>query len=171
MKPSSNYAFLVYIHMLNYYGLPFRWRKDTLPVSYVKSFLTCFIVLTFKLCQIFERYLITCALSLTHLLSGILPKYESVAFWQFIRAKNTIWNRPPYEYKKRLQLKVGYECFTIFTRDPCPFISKFKKKTYFNPQLKCPCVFSYCVLFPPWGRRGFKSRIRPPYPQRVVKGD
>ena len=24
---------------------------------------------------------------------------------------------------------------------------------------------------PPWGRRGFKSRIRPPYPQRVVKGD
>ena len=25
--------------------------------------------------------------------------------------------------------------------------------------------------FPPWGRRGFKSRIRPPYPQRVVKGD
>ena len=24
---------------------------------------------------------------------------------------------------------------------------------------------------PPWGRRGFKPRIRPPYPQRVVKGD
>ena len=24
---------------------------------------------------------------------------------------------------------------------------------------------------PPWGRRGFKSRIRPPYPERVVKGD
>ena len=24
---------------------------------------------------------------------------------------------------------------------------------------------------PPWGRRGFKTRIRPPYPQRVVKGD
>ena len=23
----------------------------------------------------------------------------------------------------------------------------------------------------PWGRRGFKSRIRPPYPQHVVKGD
>ena len=23
----------------------------------------------------------------------------------------------------------------------------------------------------PWGRRGFKSWIRPPYPQRVVKGD
>ena len=23
----------------------------------------------------------------------------------------------------------------------------------------------------PWGRRGFKSRIRPQYPQRVVKGD
>ena len=21
----------------------------------------------------------------------------------------------------------------------------------------------------PWGRRGFKSKIRPPYPQRVVK--
>ena len=27
------------------------------------------------------------------------------------------------------------------------------------------------VSNPPWGRRGFKSRIRPPYPQRVVKGD
>ena len=27
------------------------------------------------------------------------------------------------------------------------------------------------VLNPPWGRRGFKSRICPPYPQRVVKGD
>ena len=26
-------------------------------------------------------------------------------------------------------------------------------------------------LFPPWGRRGFKPRIRPPYPQHVVKGD
>ena len=26
-------------------------------------------------------------------------------------------------------------------------------------------------LQPPWGRRGFKPRIRPPYPQRVVKGD
>ena len=25
--------------------------------------------------------------------------------------------------------------------------------------------------FPPWGRRGFKPRIRPPCPQRVVKGD
>ena len=24
---------------------------------------------------------------------------------------------------------------------------------------------------PNWGRRGFKSRVRPPYPQRVVKGD
>ena len=24
---------------------------------------------------------------------------------------------------------------------------------------------------PPWGRRGFKQRIRPPYPQCVVKGD
>ena len=25
--------------------------------------------------------------------------------------------------------------------------------------------------YPNWGRRGFKSRIRPPYPQLVVKGD
>ena len=24
---------------------------------------------------------------------------------------------------------------------------------------------------PPWGRQGFNSRIRPPYPQRVVKND
>ena len=30
---------------------------------------------------------------------------------------------------------------------------------------------SCSLSVPPWGRRGFKSRIRPPYPQRVVKGD
>ena len=29
----------------------------------------------------------------------------------------------------------------------------------------------YELAVPPWGRRGFKPRIRPPYPQRVVKGD
>ena len=29
----------------------------------------------------------------------------------------------------------------------------------------------YDACEPPWGRRGFKSRIRTPYPQRVVKGD
>ena len=29
----------------------------------------------------------------------------------------------------------------------------------------------FTCYFPPWGRRGFKPRIRPPYPQRVVKGD
>ena len=28
----------------------------------------------------------------------------------------------------------------------------------------------YAISIPPRGRRGFKSRIRPPYPQRVVKG-
>ena len=35
------------------------------------------------------------------------------------------------------------------------------------------CIFSYKFSWsrPPWGRRGFKPRIRPPYPQRVVKGD
>ena len=32
-------------------------------------------------------------------------------------------------------------------------------------------VWEHIVSLPPWGRRGFKSRIRPPYPQRVVKGD
>ena len=26
-------------------------------------------------------------------------------------------------------------------------------------------------LIPPWGSRGFKSRIRSPYPQLVVKGN
>ena len=36
-------------------------------------------------------------------------------------------------------------------------------------------VFALVVVViqtvPPWGRRGFKPRIRPPYPQRVVKDD
>ena len=32
--------------------------------------------------------------------------------------------------------------------------------------------FNVCIdAIPPWGRRGFKPRIRPPCPQRVVKGD
>ena len=31
--------------------------------------------------------------------------------------------------------------------------------------------FTILVFSTPWGRRGLKSRIRPPYPQRVVKGD
>ena len=43
-----------------------------------------------KLCQIFERYLTKCVLSFTHILSGILHKYESVAFRQLTRAQNTI---------------------------------------------------------------------------------
>ena len=30
---------------------------------------------------------------------------------------------------------------------------------------------AYYTQIPPWGRRGFKPRIRPPCPQRVVKGD
>ena len=32
-------------------------------------------------------------------------------------------------------------------------------------------IVSVLNAFPPWGRRVFKRRIRPPYPQRVVKGD
>ena len=43
-----------------------------------------------KLCQIFERFLTKYVLSLTHTLSGILHKYESVAFRQLTRAQNTI---------------------------------------------------------------------------------
>ena len=36
------------------------------------------------------------------------------------------------------------------------------------------CIFALlyrCQSPPPWGRRGFESRIRPPYPPRVVKCD
>ena len=33
------------------------------------------------------------------------------------------------------------------------------------------CTVILCIKVPPWGRRGFKSRIRPPYPKRVVKCD
>ena len=43
-----------------------------------------------KICQIFERYLTKCVLFLTHILSGILHKYESVAFRQLTRAQYTI---------------------------------------------------------------------------------
>ena len=50
-----------------------------------------------KLCQIFERYLTKCVLSLTQTISGILHKYESVAFRQLTRAQNTILNSPLYE--------------------------------------------------------------------------
>ena len=34
-----------------------------------------------------------------------------------------------------------------------------------------PLFYALTPPPPPWGRRGFKPRIRPPYPQRVVKGD
>ena len=43
-----------------------------------------------KLCQISERYSIKCVVFLTHILSRILHKYESVAFRQLTRAQNTI---------------------------------------------------------------------------------
>ena len=33
----------------------------------------------------------------------------------------------------------------------------------------CMYVNNYCWFA--GGRRGFKPRVRPPYPQRVVKGD
>ena len=39
------------------------------------------------------------------------------------------------------------------------------------PSLLIFHIFNFSITAPPWGRRGFKSRIRPPYPQRVVKGD
>ena len=32
-------------------------------------------------------------------------------------------------------------------------------------------VTSLKQILPPWGRRWFRQRIHPPYPQRVVKGD
>ena len=35
--------------------------------------------------------------------------------------------------------------------------------------MKFLCI--YLGEGPPWGRRGFMPRKRPPYPQRVVKGD
>ena len=67
-----------------------------------------------KLCQIFERYLTKCVLSLTHILSGIMRKYESVAFRQLTRAQNTIWNRPLYEMSNSLCEKT--HPFSIYTR-------------------------------------------------------
>ena len=41
----------------------------------------------------------------------------------------------------------------------------------FNLSLSPSSRFNHDDTRSPWGRRGFKSRIRPPYPQRVVKGD
>ena len=34
-----------------------------------------------------------------------------------------------------------------------------------------PLVAFYDTLGPPWGLQGLEPRLRPPYPQHVVKGD
>ena len=39
------------------------------------------------------------------------------------------------------------------------------------PDIQYGDIYNYLVSNTHWGRRGFKSRIRPPYPQRAVKGD
>ena len=97
MKPSSNYAI--------FNGLQFRFHK--LSAFWHASLLN-------KLHQIFERYLNKCVLSLTHTLSGILHKYESVAFRQLTRAQNTIWNRPLYEMSNSYSEKAHPS--SIYTR-------------------------------------------------------
>ena len=52
----------------------------------------------------------------------------------------------------------------------CPSVhpfSAFSSYIHRHIKLKIKIILS----LPPWGRRGFKPRIRPPDPQRVVKGD
>ena len=65
-----------------------------------------------------------------------------------------IWNK-----KKRywgIMLKSWNE-------DMSPSVNVFRRTHLLNT--------SQNSIQPPWGRWGFKSRIHPPYPQRVVKGD
>ena len=90
MKPSSNYAiFNVYQYaeflrpVFRFVGAKLNFRIHNLSVFWHAFLLN-------KLCQIFERYLTKCVLFLTHILPGILDKYESVAFRQLKRAQNTI---------------------------------------------------------------------------------
>ena len=60
-----------------------------------------------------------------------------------------------------------------FTPYPMPYslVEAFEhiKKRWPNRGILSPHYLGRTIS--PWGRRGFKSRIRPPYPQRVVKGD
>ena len=59
----------------------------------------------------------------------------------------------------------------------CLFFHNFFSLSPFSSTSACLPPLSFilsCLLtdvLQHWGRRGFKSRIRPPYPQRVVKGD
>ena len=47
-------------------------------------------------------------------------------------------------------------------------LPKQKHDENYNKDLQ---MFFWPSPTPSWGRRGFTPRIRPPYPQRVVKGD
>ena len=46
-------------------------------------------------------------------------------------------------------------------------LSTYSDTTLHPDSVESASFISFC---PPWGRRGFKSRIHPPYPQHVVKG-
>ena len=74
----------------------FRFVGANLHFRFYKTSAFWHTLLLNKLCQIFEQYLSKCALSLTYLLSRILPKYESCGFRQ-LKSENTIWNIPLHE--------------------------------------------------------------------------
>ena len=103
----------------------FRFLGAKLHFRFHKLSAFCHALFLNKLCQIFERHWTKCALYLTHFLSGILPKYESVAYRQVTRAKNTIWNRDPltkcqtHTVKKHTRLQYK-PVLILFTQYLCP---------------------------------------------------
>ena len=93
--------------VFSFVGAKLHFRFHKLSAFWLASLLN-------KLCQIFERYLTKHVFSLTHTLSGILHKYESVAFRQLTTAQNTIWNRPLYEMSNSYSEKTHPS--SIYTR-------------------------------------------------------
>ena len=101
-----------------------------------------------------------------------------------MKIKNVFLFASCYFFKKKFVYRL-YEFFGfIFISSP-DSKSRVKLKLKKTVALINPTPLAIGVLFcaesirqdflelrcPPWGRRGFKSRMRPPYPQRVVKGD
>ena len=80
-----------------------------------------------------------------------------------------ILTRPIANSKKMSQRKRPF--LTRRLRKRIVYIAALLAEHKFNLCLSPSSRFNHDDTRPPWGRRGLKSRIRPPYPQRVVKGD
>ena len=116
-------SFLLSIHMLNSYGLPVFVAKLHFRFHKLSAFDMPYYWISYaKYLSGIQKKIV---LSLTHIISGILPKYESVAFWQLTRANNTIWNRPLYEMSNSFCEKAHpSSIYTLFnTRYVLPLFS------------------------------------------------